>query len=103
MYGLYGGEGVDWRIPRIGTKTRAVRADNDAAYVVAASLATTTTIINAGAIVRVWAVNKNNCLLLHFAFVLFSAVRGDSVWGCVCASHKSVYIMRKRLKIHAYP
>lgn len=83
MYGLYGGEGVDWRIPWIGTKTRAVRADNDAAYVVAASLATTTTIINVGAIVRVWAVNKNNCLLLHFAFVLFRQCVGI-VCGDAC-------------------
>lgn len=56
----------------------------------------------AGAIVRVWAVNKNNCLLLHFVVIL----------GCVCVCvlvcvvvclcvgvcHKSVYtsIMRAR-------
>lgn len=30
----------------------------------------------AGAIVRVWAVNKNNCLLLHFVVI----------FGCVSAS-----------------
>lgn len=33
----------------------------------------------AGAIVRVWAVNKNNCLLLHFV-VIFGCVS-----ACVCA------------------
>jgi len=68
-----GSFGLDWH-----KRTRAVPADNDAAYVVA-SMATTTTIINAGAIVRVWAVNKNNCLLLHFAFRPFRQLR-----ECVC-------------------
>lgn len=52
----------------------------------------------AGAIVRVWAVNKNNCLLLHFV-VIFGCVSASScvsVCGCVC--HQSVYtsIMRAR-------
>lgn len=56
----------------------------------------------AGAIVRVWAVNKNNCLLLHFV-VIFGCVSACvcarvciCVCGCVC--HKSVYtsIMRAR-------
>lgn len=39
----------------------------------------------AGAIVRVWAVNKNNCLLLHFV-VIFGCVSASScvsVCGCV--------------------
>jgi len=93
---------------RIGTKTRAFRADNDAAYVVAAaaaaSMATTTTIINAGAIVRVWAVNKNNCLLLHFAFRPFRqcVCMGTSVWvwvGSACVpAVKASTLWRSGLK-----
>lgn len=81
---------------------RRTATDNDAAYVaaLASASASASRFDIAGAIVRVWAVNKNNCLLLHFV-VIFGCV---CVWECVCVrecvceARKSVYtsIMRAR-------
>lgn len=40
----------------------------------------------AGAIVRVWAVNKNNCLLLHFVVIFGCVSASVCARVCICVS-----------------
>lgn len=104
MHGTTRTRGYANRLGALMRREEQQAADNDAAYVADGSVGSVGGDDIAGAIVRVWAVNKNNCLLLHFV-VIFGCVSACvcarvcicvPVCGCVC--HKSVYtsIMRAR-------